>query len=243
MPKSLSPLKRQPRLYLSVQESIKDYILENHLQPGDPLPPETELARQLGVGRNSAREAIKALESLGVLETRRGTGLFVQNFSLEPLVANLQYGLLQDLRELSDLWRVRQVLENGMIAEVISSISAQQLEKIRQTVNRMRQRAEKEEPFAEEDREFHWQLFESLDNQIFLKILDIFWLTFNQAAQHTNLWDTQPQVTYRWHLKILNAVESKDIDAARLALDNHYSGLKRQLGLAQAKGPNPFLNS
>jgi len=97
--KEIKPLARPPLLHVSVQESLKSYIDDNALAPGAPLPPENDLAQQLGVSRNSVREAIKALESLGILETRRGIGVFVKAFSFEPLLANLAYGLGGALRE------------------------------------------------------------------------------------------------------------------------------------------------
>ena len=62
--KSLKPLHRAPLLHVSVQESLRAYINENGLGAGAPMPPEGELASQLGVSRNSLREGIKALESV-----------------------------------------------------------------------------------------------------------------------------------------------------------------------------------
>src|SRR6195952_121448 len=104
----LQPLKRleRPLFYRIVQDALKNYILEKNLKPGDPLPAETELARQLGISRNSLREAAKALESVGILETRQGSGLFVREFSFEPLLENMSYGLLFDLRQLAELLQV-----------------------------------------------------------------------------------------------------------------------------------------
>ena len=79
--KPIPALKRSPPLHVSVQESLRSYIAENRLEAGAALPPEGELAQQLGVSRNSVREGIKALESVGVLEVRRGSGVFVMAFS------------------------------------------------------------------------------------------------------------------------------------------------------------------
>ena len=85
----IKSLGRAPALHQSVQAALKQFILDNDLRTGDPLPPEATLARQLGVGRNSVREAIKALESLGFLETRRGIGVLVGAITLEPLMEPL----------------------------------------------------------------------------------------------------------------------------------------------------------
>jgi len=86
-----------------VQASLRSYILENQLPSGAPLPPENELARRLGVSRSAVREAVKGLESLGLIEIRHGSGLFVGSFSFEPLLNNLPYTLVSNLKELSDL--------------------------------------------------------------------------------------------------------------------------------------------
>ncbi len=66
---------RGPALHEAVRDYIKQYILDRKLKPGDPLPPEGQLAQELGVGRSSVREAVKALQSLGIIEARQGNGL------------------------------------------------------------------------------------------------------------------------------------------------------------------------
>src|SRR5258708_3137318 len=76
----LKALKRTPLLH-QIQEEIKSYVIRNDLRPGDALPSEGDLARQLGIGRNSVREAVKSLEVLGILEARAGSGLFVKAFT------------------------------------------------------------------------------------------------------------------------------------------------------------------
>ena len=70
---SIVRLHRPKLLHVSVQESLKAYIADNRLASGTPLPPEGELAAQLGVSRGSVREAIRALESLGIVESLTST--------------------------------------------------------------------------------------------------------------------------------------------------------------------------
>ena len=134
----ISPLKKAPSLHVSVQESLRGYIDENRLTAGEPLPPEGDLAQQLGVSRNSVREAIKALESVGILETRRGIGVFVKEFSFQPLLDNLAYGLGDALREIEELSRVRRVLETGLIDKTVEMIGEEDLAALRQVTERMR---------------------------------------------------------------------------------------------------------
>jgi len=216
-----------------VQDSIRQYILDNKLRAGEPLPPEMNLCKQLGVSRTSVREAVKALESVGVLETRRGAGVFVRAFSFDPLIENMSYGLLFELRELADLLEVRRVLEVGMIGTAMQAMSDDQRSQLQQIVARMRAHAERGESFMEEDRKFHRCLFANLNNKTLLRLLDTFWLTFRKAAEHTDLGNVDPIQTYRDHAAILDAVLSGDIERVRETLEQHYAGIVERLTRAR----------
>jgi DNA-binding FadR family transcriptional regulator len=76
-------------------------------------------------------------------------------------------------------------------------------------------------------------LFEALGNQTLLRLLDVFWLTFNKAAAHADLHDTDPLRTYRDHRAIVEAIAAGDAAATRRALDQHYDGLKGRLARAR----------
>jgi DNA-binding FadR family transcriptional regulator len=225
--KSIQPLSRPPLLHVSVQESLRKYIETNSLKAGDPLPPETFLAQQLGVGRNSVREAIKALESIGILETRRGIGVFVKEFSFKPLLDNLASGLQDSLRDVEELREIRRVLETGLIAKTIEMISAEDIGELRRLTESMRQRAERNESFAKEDQQFHQMLFRCQSNHMLSALIDIFWVAFNKASNFTNLDNPTPLDTWRDHHEIVEAIAAKDVDLARRRLDDHYRGIQQ----------------
>ena len=225
--KSMTPLSRAPLLHVTVQESLKQYIEANQLKAGDPLPPETFLAQQLGVGRNSMREAIKALESLGILETRRGIGVFVKEFSFKPLLDNLAYGLQDSLRDVEELREIRRVLETGLIGKTIAMISEADLAALRDVTARMKVRAERQESFAEEDQRFHQLLFRCQNNHMLSALIDIFWTAFNKASNFNDLDNPEPLDTWRDHHEIVEAVARKDVEQARKRLDDHYRGIQQ----------------
>src|SRR4051812_18768296 len=149
--KSMKPLTRAPLLHVSVQASLRAYIDDNGLSPGTLLPAESELAAQLGVSRNSLREGIKSLESLGVLESRRGVGIFVKAFSFEPLLDNLAYGLGGALRQIEEVMEIRRTLEVGLIGKTLKIIEDDDVAELRAAVGRMREHAERGEQFAADD--------------------------------------------------------------------------------------------
>ena len=225
--KSIEPLARPPLLHVTVQDALKAYIEANALKAGDPLPPEAVLAQQLGVGRNSVREAIKALESLGILETRRGIGVFVKEFSFKPLLDNLAYGLQDSLRDVEELREIRRVLETGLIGKTIEMIGAADIEELRAVTAQMKLRAEQHESFAAEDQQFHQLLFRCQSNHMLSALIDIFWIAFNKASNFNNLANPHPLDTWRDHHEIVEAIARKDVEQARSRLDDHYTGIQQ----------------
>lgn len=238
MRESLEPLRHRPSLHQEVQEAIKNYILSNHLQPGDSLPSEAELASQLAVGRNSVREAAKALESLDIIQVRHGSGLFVGGFSVDALLDNLPYGLLMDLKDLKDLLDVRRVLESGMIEAALGEMSAEQIADMDELLAEMRRRAELDESISEQDRAFHQKLYEGLGNSALLKVIDAFWLAYHKTSTRANIEDRNLMTTYWDHIAILDAVKTGDAAKARVALDRHHWGIIERLERAQQRSAN-----
>ncbi len=220
--KNLKPVRKPKTLQLFVQDSIRDYIFENQLQPGAPLPSVGQLAEQLEVGRSSGREAVKALELAGIVESRVGSGLFVGSFSLDPLLDSLPYNLVSDLQELNEILEIRRVLEIGMIKDVIEKLTPEQIGKLEENVATMKAFADQDKKFPAQDRKFHQFLFENLHNKTLLKLLDVFWLTFNKYQKYVDVQSVSAQILYERHLAILNAVKARDVDAAAAALADHY---------------------
>ncbi|MDP4504142.1 FadR/GntR family transcriptional regulator [Nonomuraea turcica] len=220
-------LGNAPPLHKIVQQEIRNYILKQGLRPGDPLKPESELARLFGVSRNSVREAVKALESTGVLETRRGSGVYVCHFSFTPLLDHLPYGLMQDHRALRELVALRKTLEAGLVADAMRAMSPTSVAALRENLDTMRRLAEQGEGFPEQDRQFHQLLFRDLDNGMLLRLFDQFWLAFHAAAPPPR--GRTPMDAYQGHADIFDAILSGDPDRARAAIHDHYIGIESKL--------------
>jgi DNA-binding FadR family transcriptional regulator len=239
----MKALKRKQMLYQAVQDEVKSYILQNDLKAGDPLPPETELAQQLDVSRNSVREAVKALEALGILETRQGTGLFVRHFSFDPILDNLAYGMLFDLSNLSDVLEVRCQLELGMVEKVVNKATADQIQRLREILDEMRVSAEHGIYSADADRAFHQHLYDNIKNRLLWRILDIFWEVQRHAIQYRAMpGPTDPMESYQVHIPIMDALEAGNAEAMRAAIASHYQGIERRIQRfqeAQAKQSKP----
>lgn len=233
--KDIVPVSRAPLLHITVQENLKTYIQDNNLKGGDPLPAEAVLAQQLGVGRNSMREAIKALESLGILEVRRGIGVFVKEFSFQPLLDNLAYGLQDVLRDVDELRIVRSVLETGLIGKTIEIISEAELAELYSVTDQMKERALANESIAEEDQRFHQLLFACQKNRVLSELIDIFWVAFTKASNFNNLENPAPLDTWRDHHEIVEAIAAKNVPLAQQRLKEHYRGIQSVIANSRVK--------
>jgi len=219
----MKTLKRKELLYQTVQEEIKAYIVRNDLKPGDFLPTELELSHQLGVGRSSIREAVKSLTTLRIIDARPGAGLFVCDFSFEPLLKHMGYGMLFGLRDLQDVLDVRLCLETGMAEEVVRASTPEQISRLRSILSRMYDMAEQGQHSPHDDRKLHQVLWENVDNAILGKLLDIFWMVFLQAQERASIpGPGNPMDAYHRHLSIVDDLERGDVEAFRADLASHY---------------------
>ena len=177
-------------------------------RPGDPLPSEAELATLLDVGKTSVREALRRLEAHGVVEVRRGKGLFVGTFSFGPLIEQLPYGLQADSVPLLQLLQARRALEEGLISEVAKVITDDELQLLDELVDQMRASADHGRVPADVDQAFHQALFAPLGNPFVLQLIDVFWTIFRKAADHVVLDLRRP--TAEDHAAIVDALRSGD---------------------------------
>lgn len=220
---------RGPTLYKRVQEYVKGYIVAHGLKPGDPLPSEGELASSLQVSRGSIREAVKALETLGILEVRHGHGLLVRDFNLDPVLDILQYGLVFDQSKIREIQQIRKWLETAAISEVIPRIGESEIAEIEEVLARWELKAAANESTSAEDRAFHQVLFGVLGNQSLNSLLDIFWVVFHSVRVKTITTDLQPTTTVQDHRNILAAVQARDTALAQRCIQEHFHNLERRI--------------
>ncbi|GEN51816.1 FadR/GntR family transcriptional regulator [Halobacillus faecis] len=107
--------EQRGKVYEGVLQQLKSYIEEHRLKPGDKLPSERELSEQLNVGRSSIREAFRAMELLGLIETRRGEGTYMRAYRPYHMVELLSNFLLNESRTKSELMTAKQMIEKEVL--------------------------------------------------------------------------------------------------------------------------------
>lgn len=155
------------RLYHQVADQIRNVIDQGSFRPGTRLPPERELAQQLGVSRPSLREALLALEIEGRVEVRMGSGVYVcavphSGGTSEPLA-------LGDSP--SELMQARSVLEGAIINLALARATKPGLEKLKTCLDIMRQDVRRGHSPADADRGFHVAIAEMTGNTVLARMV------------------------------------------------------------------------
>jgi GntR family transcriptional repressor for pyruvate dehydrogenase complex len=218
-------------------EQIRELIRTGALPPGSKLPPEPELAAQLGLSRNLAREAVKALAVARILEVRRGDGTYVT--SLEPRLLFEGLGgaveLLQgDSAALQDLMEVRRLLEPMATALAATRISDEQLAEIKGHLDAMREARDDVEQLNAHDAAFHRAVVSATGNDTLLTLLEAISGRTLRARIWRGLVDAQAAGrTLAEHEAIYRALSTRDASLSQAAALLHVSsteqGLKEHL--------------
>lgn len=161
------------KVYLEIVSKIRVMIDEDGLKPGDKLPSERELSERLGVGRSSVREALRALELLGLIETRRGEGTFLRDARGNQLVQLLSTFILQDEKVKRDVEVTKYLIEMDCLRLIKERKNVEQLKALRSTVEEM----------EIEEEQFFINLVDLADNHLIYRI----WFILSDFYQALNL--------------------------------------------------------
>lgn len=152
---------------------LRELIQSGELPPGSRLPPENQLAADLGVGRNIMREAVRALVAARVLEVRRGNGTFVTSLEPRILLEGIS-GAVELLQgdTMLELTEVRRLFEPAATGLAATRISADQLAEVKGHLEAMRAAADDVELLNKHDAAFHSAVVAATGNETLSTVLD-----------------------------------------------------------------------
>ena len=207
----------------AVQQIIDAFtkaLLEGSLRPGDQIPTEVELSEKFGVARNTAREAIKILVAMGVLEIRRPVGTFVCSGLTEPMISPLLYGVILGRSDRSvELMDLREIMEIGTMMTVIRNASDEEISTLSAPLSDLGEACRREGPSIDEvfqkDDLFHEAVMGLAHNRMVEKIAaTVRTMTYDMRHESVaRMLETgRAEELYLAHEKLYRLLRSRDVD-------------------------------
>jgi DNA-binding FadR family transcriptional regulator len=232
-----------------LQERIKKLIIDRRLPSGASLPTEPELMELLGVSRNSVREALKALQAMGIVEIRHGFGTYVGPMSMAPMIEGLTFrtvaGHYRGEDSLLQLLELREAVETGLIARLAGRVPEADLAELDALVDRMDAEAATDGAVSPgTDRAFHATLYRGLGNPLLGEVMEAFWDAFHRVRTDLVAIPHDPKVTGLQHREIVDAVRSGDPLRAERAIREHFGDIRARLSTpADTRAERPPSNT
>jgi len=206
---------------------ILKHIKKVGLQPGDKLPSEKELMEKMEVGRSSIREALHALVTVDILETKPGKGYYVKrksNIFCLPGGSELAEVLVEE-QDFMALIEVRKFLEKKTAALACRRATEDDIEKVKGIMEEIREAGEREENISDVTVKLHLALAESTKNPIMVQLMNqIVPLIITKAR----LMELPPEKDVEIHTGVAQALEERDEEELKSWVDEHLDYLKER---------------
>lgn len=218
-------------------EKIRAMITTGELRPGDRLPPEPELGAQLGLSRNSLREAVRALSLINVLDVRRGDGTYVTSLDPGLLMDAMSFALdFQHDRSVLQFLEARRILEPAAMALAAAAMSDDEIAGLGELLDELPPEPGVEESVAN-DLEFHRRIARGSGNPVLASLID----SVSSRTQRARIWRGITQAsavrqTLEEHRAIVAALASRRPHVVHACAVVHIAGVEQWLSDALGDG-------
>ena len=226
------------RLYQQVADRIRAVIHEGRFEVGARLPPERELALQLGVSRPSLREALIALEIDGRVEIRMGSGVYV---CAPPVAAERSTPALGESP--TELMQARAALEGAVITLAAARVTRQGLERVAESLAAMKREHARGRMPVDADRRFHMGIAEMCGNSVLVRMVGE--LFDGRHSPISSRMSGRAETVQTWtvalaeHERIYRALEARNPQAAAAAMFTHLRASEERWVAEPATSPEP----
>ena len=226
---------KRVKLHEKVMYRIKELIAEGKFKEGSKLPSAESLASTFGVSRTVIREALRLLESMGIVDIIPGKGTFVKsnldNNCLDSISVVLQssQGLILDLLEF------REIIEPGIAAIAAVRRTAGDLKSLENHLNDMKREIEEKKLGINPSLKFHLTLAKATENPIVIRIMLLLGIMLRESREVSLSMPERRERALQEHSKILNAIKAKDPKGAEESMKEHLKNLRKTLTDAMSK--------
>ncbi|MEO8136489.1 MAG: transcriptional regulator NanR [Betaproteobacteria bacterium] len=225
-----APPIRKRKLYEEIVDRLEILMLDGSLPPGEQLPSERDLMTTFQVGRTAVREALFALNRMGLISLQNGERAIVTRPTasalLDELSPSIRHMLQADegIRHFQD---ARTLFEVALVRHAAEHATAADLERLAAALEQNKRALGDTDAFIETDVAFHFVLAEIPRNPIFTSLHSAIaaWLKEQRAISVRQ--PSSPESAYRAHARICKAVTQRDVDGAERALLRHLQEVSR----------------
>ena len=236
--RSYQPLERR-KVYEQIAEQLLGQIGRGQLRPGDPLPPERELTEAFGVGRSSIREALRMLESQGVITAASG-GAFVVAEAANPLESSLRLLFTLDERTgMSDLFELRRILDceaAALAADRRTEAHLAEMDAAGADMEASLAKAGRSDDFIDADLRFHLAVAEATGNRLLLHSMHAVRDVVRRALLTVFVIPGSPEQAVVEHRAIQAAIAAGDSARARGQMLAHLARVQSDVEKGVARG-------
>lgn len=236
--------------YQQIIKQIKDAIICGRLKVGDRLPNELDMAQEFNVSRSSVREALKSLEVLGIVESRKGGGSFIANNINRSMTDSLSMYFMLNGCSIQNLVDMRVALELGAIRTIIDRCSDEEIGRLGAALQKYVDASDIETRKIC-DQNFHTVLISLANNPLYDFLLNAHLFIFAKDISYSHqVVEEKGQLddSVRMHTAIYEAIKNRDFASAASELFVHFNFTEEDLEL-QGKyfysdtDDDPFLSS
>lgn len=215
----LSPIK-STKIYKKVMDQIKDIVTNGELKRGDKLPSERDLGEQLQVSRTSVREALKALETLGLIEVRHGEGNYIKDNFEDSLLEPLSIVFLLLGSKTCEILELRKIIEPETAALAAKNITTEQLLELREIADELNN-TEDIHTSISLDRTFHNKIAEASGNSLISTIMFAVSSLIENYIENSKMHTLNKEIVKIHHEEICHALETHNATEAAIAVKKH----------------------
>lgn len=225
---SIKPIEKLV-LIDQIIETVGRLIAEGELKPGDVLPGERSLAEMLKVSRTSVRQALKALDVLGVLEIRPGSRTYLNKSISKLLINPMKFmSLLHDVGTI-ELFETRKIIEVALSRLAAENATKKDNEKMQSAIEKAKGYLNKPKEFLYLEMEFHDAIFKASGNRILSAMMASINNLLLESREKTVVLFTDLKNSLKQHIKIFEAIKAKNAEMAGRAMFEHLNKVEHML--------------
>lgn len=229
---------KKTRIYEEVVSQIHELIREGRFKAGDQLPAERELAETFKVSRTSVREALRTLETEGLVVSRTGMGTFVADLPIESLVAPLATLLIEEKSALADIFEMRKLIEPHIASLAAERAARRDIERMKKILDKQREEIKRGATGVEQDAAFHFTIARTTQNQALERLVSGLMELLSHSREESLQTPGRRLASLEAHLRILSAIEEHDKEKARRAMLLHIEQVEQSVFSAKKKKPH-----